>query len=41
VEIFGKKCGGAKNVKHFPINFLAISGNSEHFSGFSGRKSKN
>ena len=30
--------GGSKNVKDFPINFLAISGDSKHFSFFPEKK---
>jgi hypothetical protein len=36
VEIFGAHVwkGGSKILKFFPINFLAVPGNSKHFSFF-------
>ena len=36
VQVSGR--GAAKNLKHFLINFLAISGDSKHFSFFPEKK---
>ena len=42
METFWRTClgWGVKKLKQFLINFLAISGNSKHFSVFSGKKPK-